>query len=531
IDTTLPGMLHAVYERCPAVGGRVASANIGQIKDMPGVRDAFVLENDSRPDLLRAGVAIVADSTWAAFRAKSALQVEWDESVASKDSWTALSKKARDLSSQTRGDQIVYKTENIDKALEGASKKLSAFYEYPFVAHAPLEPQNATAWRRGDKLEIVAPTQSAAMARGMAGLEAIMEGQSALPFLTDELGFTEENIKITTTRCGGGFGRRGFNDFICEAAAIAMHVDAPVKLQWTRQDDMAHDQYRSGGFHSLDGGLDENGKLVAFRNHFISFTADGELPVPGGGMGANEFPAPLIANAEISQTLLPLMTPCGYWRAPGSNVFAFAIQSFLHELAVAGNRDHLEFLLEILGEPRWLSEKNPYALHTGRAADVIKLAAEKAGWGRELPKGRALGLAFYFSHAAHIAEVADVSIESDNKVRVHKVTVAADVGPIVNLSGAENQIEGSVIDGLSTFMNLGLSIEDGRIQESNFDQYNILRMPDSPIVESHFIDSDFSPTGLGEPALPPLAPAVANAVFAASGRRVRSMPMMRGFAV
>ena len=175
--------------------------------------------------------------------------------------------------------------------------------------------------------------------------------------------------------------------------------------------------------------------------------------------------------------------------------------------------------------------KIPTALHTGRAADVIKLAAEKAGWGRELPKGRALGLAFYFSHAAHIAEVADVSIESDNKVRVHKVTVAADVGPIVNLSGAENQIEGSVIDGLSTFMNLGLSIEDGRIQESNFDQYNILRMPDSPIVESHFIDTDLSPTGLGEPALPPLAPAVANAVFAASGRRVRSMPMMRGFAV
>ena len=242
-------------------------------------------------------------------------------------------------------------------------------------------------------------------------------------------------------------------------------------------------------------------------------------------MRATEFPAPLIANAEISQTLLPLKIPCGPWRAPGSNVFAFAIQSFIHELAVEAKRDHVEFLLEILGEPRWLKQDDPSALNTGRAAGVIKLAAEKAGWGRELPEGHGLGLAFYFSHAGHFAEVAEVSMESGNKVRVHKVTVAADVGPIVNRSGAENQIEGSVIDGLSTMMNLRLNIENGRIQESNFDQYNILRMPDAPQVETHFIESDFPPTGLGEPAFPPLAPAVANAIFAASGQRVRSLPL------
>lgn len=524
IDVQLPGMLYAAYERCPAYGGRVASANLAQIKAMPGVKDAFILENKSRPDLLRAGVAIVADSTWAAFRAKSALQVEWDESNASKDSWSAYTAQAQELAKKPRGETVVHTTEGIDEAFSGAAKTVKSFYSYPFVAHAPLEPQNATAWRRGDKLDVWAPTQSAAIAEGFPGLQQLLEVMSAMPFLETELGFARENITITPTRSGGGFGRRGFNDFIAEAAAIAMHVDAPVKLQWTRQDDMAHDQYRSGGFHALEGGLDEDGKLTAFRNHFITFSADGKNAVNGGGMAPNEFPAPHVAKSEISQTLLPLMIPCGFWRAPGANVFAFAIQSFIHEMAVTAGRDHLEFLLEIMGEPMPLTE-NARGMHTGRAAQVIKLAAEKAGWGREMPAGRALGLAFYYSHSAHIAEVADVSVAENGKVKVHKVTVAADVGPIVNMSGAENQIQGSVIDGLSTFMSLGLSIENGRIRESNFDQYNMLRMAEAPEVDVHFIQSDFHPTGLGEPGLPPLAPAVANAIFTATGRRVRSMPL------
>jgi len=524
IDVQLPGMLYAAYERCPAYGGTVASANLDQIKAMPGVKNAFVIEHGGRPDLLRAGVAIVADSTWSAFRAKAALQVEWDEINASKASWSAYTAQAQELAKKPRGEQVLHTTDGIDEAFNGATKTVKSFYSYPFVAHAPLEPQNATAWRRGNKLEIWAPTQSAAIAEGFPGLQQLLEVMSAMPFLQDELGFARENITITPTRSGGGFGRRGFNDFIAEAAAIAMHVDAPVKLQWTRQDDMAHDQYRSGGFHAMEGGLDENGKLTAFRDHFISFTADGKMPVNGGGMAPNEFPAPYVANSELSHTLMPLKIPCGFWRAPASNVFAFAIQSFIHEMAVAANRDHLEFLLEIMGEPMPMSEKTR-GMHTGRAAGVIKLAAEKAGWGKEMPRGRALGLAFYYSHSAHVAQVADVSVESGNKVKVHKVTVAADVGPIVNLSGAENQVQGSVIDGLSTFMNLGLSIENGRILESNFDQYEMLRIADAPEVDVHFIQSDNHPTGLGEPALPPLAPAVANAIYTATGQWVRSMPL------
>lgn len=516
IDTVLPGMLYAAYEKCPAVGGRVESANLDHIKSLPGVKDAFVLEGNGLANQLMPGVAIVADSTWAAFRAKAALQIEWDESEASKDSWSAFTAQAQELARKPRGSEVVHTTDGIDDAMDGAAKTVKAFYSYPFVSHAPLEPQNCTAWKRGDKLEVWAPTQIPGKNLGAF---------SAWGFLMNDLGYAEENITINQMRAGGGFGRRLANDYVCEAAAIASRVDAPVKLLWTRGDDMAHDFYRAGGFHALEGALDDDGKLTAFRDHLISFTNDGERGVSGGAMRATEFPAPLIANAEISQTLLPLKIPCGPWRAPGSNVFAFAIQSFIHELAVEAKRDHVEFLLEILGEPRWLKQDDPSALNTGRAAGVIKLAAEKAGWGRELPEGHGLGLAFYFSHAGHFAEVAEVSMESGNKVRVHKVTVAADVGPIVNRSGAENQIEGSVIDGLSTMMNLRLNIENGRIQESNFDQYNILRMPDAPQVETHFIESDFPPTGLGEPAFPPLAPAVANAIFAASGQRVRSLPL------
>jgi isoquinoline 1-oxidoreductase beta subunit len=208
------------------------------------------------------------------------------------------------------------------------------------------------------------------------------------------------------------------------------------------------------------------------------------------------------------------------------------VQSFLHECSVAARRDHLEFLLEVMGEPRWLQPNNEFALNTGRAAAVIKLAAEKAGWSRRLPKGRGLGLAFHFSHAGHFAEVAEVSVDANRKLTLHKVTVAGDIGPIINLSGAENQVEGSVVDGFSTALGLQLSIENGRIQETNFDRYPLLRIAHAPVVEVHFIPSDYPPTGVGEPALPPLAPAVCNAIFAATGHRVRTLPLTsEGFKV
>jgi isoquinoline 1-oxidoreductase beta subunit len=511
IDQVIPGMGYAVYEKCPATGGKVVSANLETIRALPGVKDAFVLEGNGVVQDLMPGVAIVADSTWAAFRAKQALQVVWDESKASKDSWSKSVAEARKLAKQ-QGAQEVAKKGDVDAAFKGAAKTVEAFYSYPYLPHAPMEPQNCTAWFKDNAIQLWAPTQTPE--RGLQAVAKLM-------------GLPEDKVTVHQTRGGGGFGRRLVNDYMCEAAAISKQAGMPVKLTWTREDDTRHDFYRVGGFHALSGALDAKGKLVGLKNHFITFTLDGKGPAMGGNLTQDEFPFSVLENGLFTQTMLPSGTPAGAWRAPRSNGNAFAFQSFIHELAVAANRDHLEFLLELMGEPRWLAPGTPGALNTGRAAGVIKLAAEKAGWGKPQPQGRGLGLSFYFSHAGHVAQVADVSVDAAMNVKVNKITTAVDIGPVVNLSGAENQVEGSVIDGLSTMMNLQLSIENGRVQEGNFHEYPILRMADAPAVEVHFIQSDYPPTGVGEPALPPVAPAVANAVFAASGQRVRSLPMMK----
>lgn len=510
IDQVLPGMQYAVFVKCPAIGGKVLEANLDEIRKLPGVTQAFLVEGTGKPTEVMPGVAILAKSTWAAFKAREKLEVKWDESTASKDSWNAYVEQARKLASQPGADSI-RETGNVDKAF-AESKTVEAFYSYPFIAHAPMEPQNTTAVFKDGAIEIWSPTQTP---------------EAGVKLVADVLGIAPEKVTLHQTRVGGGFGRRLMNDYMCEAAVIARQAGVPVKLQWTREDDMHHDFFRVGGFHSFKGGLDKAGKLVAWQDHFITFTQDGERPTSGGDMSADEFPAQLLPNARLTQTKLKLQIPTGPWRAPRSCAIAFAIQSFLHECAVSANRDHLEFLLEVMGEPRWLTQGDAYALNTGRAAAVIKLAAEKAGWGRPLPKGRGLGLAFHFSHAGHFAEVAEVSVDANRKLTVHRVVVAGDIGPIVNMSGAENQTEGAVIDGFSAAMGQQIDFENGRIVQNNFDSYPLLRITHAPKVESYFIQSDFTPTGVGEPALPPVAPAIANAIFAATGHRVRSMPFTK----
>lgn len=505
IDQSLPGMKYAVYQKCPAIGGKVASANLDAIKAMPGVHDAFVLEGNSNAMELLPGVAIVADNTWSAIQAKRALKVEWDESDASKDSWSGATAEADRLRKES-GPQVV-NTGDVDSAFSSGAKQASGFYSYHFVSHATLEPQNCTAWFKDGALELWAPTQTPGQGIGSAA---------------KVVGISPAKVTLHQLRCGGGFGRRLYNDFTCEAAAIARRAGVPIKLQWTREDDMAYDLYRAGGFHQMDGSVDDDGKITGWRDRFITFTNDGRRPVSGGGLGPGVFPAGLVDNVRVEQTALPWQNRCAAWRAPGSNVFAFVVQSFLDELAHTAGRDPLEVLLEVFGEPRQMGRRG---MHTGRAAGVVKLAAKEAGWGRELPDGHGMGVAFYYSHAGHIAEVAEVSVNDQKQVNVHKVTVAADVGPIVNLSGAENQMQGSVVDGLSTMTGLSMTFENGRVQQSNFDRYPMLRMPSTPEVGVHFVDSDYPPTGLGEPALPPLAPAVCNAIFAASGHRIRTLPI------
>ncbi|MFW6093969.1 MAG: molybdopterin cofactor-binding domain-containing protein [Pseudomonadota bacterium] len=509
IDKDLPGMRYATYVKCPARGGRVQRANLDAVKRLPGVLDAFVLEGGSDPTGLAPGVAIVAEDTWSAFKARRSLDVAWDESEAADDSWSAARERANALADREGEDTVVDKGD-VAAAFENAAGTVSGFYQYAFLSHAQLEPQNATAWWHDGVLEVWAPTQTPQRARTTAATAA---------------GVGEEAVTVHQMRAGGGFGRRLINDPVAEAAAIARRVDAPVKLTWTREDDMAHDFYRAGGFHALEGALDDRGQLTGWRNHFITFSHDGETPVTGGSISGDVYPAPFVPTYRITRTMLPWQTPCGPWRAPRSNVIAFAHQCFLHELATAAGRDHVAFLLELLGEPRWLEEGDAWALHTGRAAGVIRRAADEAGWGRPLPDGHGLGLAFYFSHAGHVAEAAEVSVAENKRVNVHRVTVAADVGPIVNLSGAENQVQGSVIDGLSAMLEQRITFEDGRARETNFDEYPLLRLSRAPRVDVHFVESDYPPTGLGEPALPPLAPAVANAIFAATGERVRRLPI------
>ncbi|MGE0385997.1 MAG: molybdopterin cofactor-binding domain-containing protein [Gammaproteobacteria bacterium] len=523
IDQRLPEMMYAVYERCPAVGGRVADANLDEVRRRPGVVDAFVLEGNGKPSELRAGVAIVAASTWEAFQAKKALRVRWDESAASTDSTAALTAQALARAADD-GPIAVHAAGDTAGAFAAAASRVESTYQFAMIAHATLEPQNCTAAWRGDGIEIWAPTQTPQRAQ---------ESVAAL------LGLDKARVVIHTVRGGGGFGRRLINDSVCEAAAIAAHIRKPVKLTWTREDDLAHDFYRVGGVVRLRAALDRAGRIQGWDAHHVTCSADGsnavaggQDPMGGGRVDIPPFPASFVPHVKLTRTLLPLATPCGPWRAPYSNTFAFVEQSFLHECALAAGRDHLAFLLDFYGAARWLQDGNEFALHTGRAAAVIRRAAQEAGWGRAMPAGRGLGLAFYFSHAGHFAEVAEVSVDGARRLTVHRVTVAADIGPIVNRSAAVNQVQGSVVDGLSSMLAQQSTVENGRVQELNFDRFPILRRVHAPAADVHFIDSGYPPTGAGEPALPPLAPAVANAIHAASGIRVRRLPISaEGFSV
>jgi isoquinoline 1-oxidoreductase beta subunit len=448
------------------------------------------------------------------FNAKQQLKVTWDESDASKDSWTALREQAGRLEG-TRGADLTLAKGDVDGIFaDPANSTLEAFYEYAFVTHLCMEPMNCTAhYRHGadgepDSLELWIPTQFPG--RNIATASRMFE-------------VAEDRITAHQMRLGGSFGRRVYSEYVCEATAISRRVRAPVKLTWTREDDMHHDFFRVGGFQNVKAAVNGDGQLVGFEHHFIGMSTEGQA-VTGSRFRETEFPMENIDHVHASKTLLDIDTPCGPWRAPGSNTNAFVVQSFLNEVAVSAGRDYVEFLLEILGEPRWFAEGNIRSLNTGRAADVIRLAAEKGRWGREMPKGSGQGFAFYFCHAAHVAELAEVRVTPEKRLIVDRVTVAVDVGPIINMSGALSQVEGSVLDGLSTMLGQKITMEAGRIEQSNFHEYPVLRMPQAPRVDVHFIQSDYDPTGLGEPALPPLAPAVGNAVFAATGERVRTLP-------
>jgi len=545
VDINPPGMLHAVYEKCPVFGGRPVSANLDEIKKLPGVKHAFIVDRiqiqGGQGQGLVPGVAIVADNWWLANNARKSLKVVWEEGATATQTSDGYAVAAKALSAQAsqpptaggRGNAVVG---NVETAFQSAAKTVEAEYYFPLIAHAPLEPQNSTAHFKDGKLEIWSPSQIP----GIAG-----PAQAA--------GVQNTDVTMHLVRAGGGFGRRLASEYDYEVAKIARVVaderaaagqpSVPVKLLWTREDDMAHDNYRPGGFHYFKAGLDASGKMIAFRD----FVASVSSVTPTG-----EFPTGFVPNLQISSApVQPFNIPTGALRAPSTNGVSFVMQSFIDEVAIAAGKDPLEYRLELLRSP------NPPAappagapapgapaaggrggggggggFNAARAIGVLEAVREMSNWTTarpKLPRGTGMGVAFQFAHAGYVAYVVEAAVDANKKVKINKAWCAVDIGSqIVNTSMAKNLVEGGFVEGMSHVMGWEITIDKGRVVQGNFPQYPPTRMPQVPTsVEVKFVLSNNNPTGLGEPSLPPAVPAIANAIFAATGVRIRSLPLVK----
>lgn len=490
IDVNLPGMLVALIERPPVFGGKVVKVDDAAAKAVPGVRHVVQISR---------GVGVVADGFWAAKKGREALKVDWDDGeLASRDS-EGLREEYAELAA---GKGIVAKTAgDVDAAFPSAATKLEAVYELPYLAHAPMEPLNAVADIREDGCDVYVGTQFQTGDHGAA---------------CEVSGLPPEKVRLHTMFLGGGFGRRAALDghIVREALELSKAVKAPVKVIWTREDDTRGGYYRPAVRHTFAGGLDDKNAPVVWKHRIVCQSFGGGNPNRADGAsveGAADM-AYDIPNKLIDWAPAPGGVPTHWWRSVGHSHTAFAVECFLDELSHAAKADPLAFRRQLLAKDQ-------------RRLACLELAAAKAGWGTPVPQGRGRGLAVHFSFGSYVAQVAEVSVSKDGVVRVHKVTCAIDCGPIVNPDTIKAQMESSIVFGLSAALHGQITFANGRVQEGNFNDYPVLRINEMPVVETHIVPSAASMGGVGEPGLPPIAPAVGNAIFAATGKRIRRLPL------
>src|SRR6201993_1691924 len=474
IDSRVPGMLYAVVARCPVFGGKLVSFDATKAKAVPGVRDVISFETSGRGASTTGGVAVLAVNSWAAIEGRNVLEVKWDPGPAAKESSAGLHEHF--LANAAKPGKIVRNDGDADSVLASSAKKIEAAYEFPFAAHACMEPMNCTVHIRPDGAEAWVPTQAPQWAQG------VISEASKLP---------PEKVIVHTTLMGGGFGRRYQADFVMEAAQVAKAAGKPVMVLWTREDDMQHDFYRPASYHKMQGALDANGNLAAWK-HFQTSTSiaakwrqNGAEKPEQGEFGTGSTIPYLTPNIRIEYTLAESSVPRAWWRSVEHSTSGFVVESFIDELAAAAGQDPLAFRLKLIGEdrkiPRFGEDKAP-PLDTARLKGVLQLAAEKADWGKPLPKGQGRGIATFYSFNSYTAAVAEVSVK-DRAVKVHRLVYGVDCGRPINPEGIRAQGESAAVYGLSAALHDAITISGGRVEQGNFHDYRMPRMNDAPKTE------------------------------------------------
>ena len=509
-DVRVPDMLFAVVARCPTFGGKPARFDAAKAKALPGARDVFEIPALGADMLTAGGVVVVADSTWSAMQGREALQISWDRGPAASETsaamYSALREAAHKSGKRVRNDG------DVDKVLSNGTKKVEAIYEMPLLAHATMEPMNITVHSRDGEAEVWAPTQSPDWVQRT---------------VAQVLGLKPDKVIVHTTLMGGGFGRRYMADFPAEAAQIAKVVSKPVQLVWSREDDMTHDFYRPATCHRMQGAVDANGKPSAWFHTMASTSIKGywdpKAEPAEDEVGGAEQMAYAIPNVRLEFNPVASAVPRAWWRSVENSFNGFVVESFIDELAAAAGKDPFEFRRSLLVKSANWKAKDEDDVDPARLRGVLELAAEKAGWGKPLRKGSGRGIAAFCSFGSYFAEVAEVTVKGSD-FKIDRIIAAVDCGQIVNPESVRSQTEGGIIYGLSAALKNEITIKDGAVEQTNFDGYDPIRISEAPPIEVYLMKSKEEPGGMGEPALPPAAPAVANAIFAACGQRVRRLP-------